>query len=73
MASVSSSASRVWMMIGQIELAREADLQPEDLVLDGPGREVVVVVEPNLADRPRLGNRLDAACGRARRPRLRVR
>ena len=39
---------------GQIQLARETDLQSEDFLLDVFRREVVVVVEPDLAERPAL-------------------
>ena len=39
---------------GQVELARKADLQPEHALLDVFRGEVVVVVEPDLAERPGL-------------------
>ena len=44
---------------GQIQLARETDLQAEDLLLHVFRREVVMVVEPDFAQRSRLRNRRD--------------
>ena len=42
---------------GQVDLARQTNLQPEDGLLDVPRGEVVVVVEADLAERPRLRRR----------------
>jgi hypothetical protein len=44
---------------GQIELAGEADLQPEDFLLDVPGREIVVIIEADLAECSGFRNRGD--------------
>ncbi len=52
-ASVSSSASRVWMTTGRSRATRQRDLRREDLLLDVARREVVVVVEADLAERAR--------------------
>ena len=50
-AAVSSSASRVWMMTGQADVARQPDLSPKRLALHVSGRVVVVKVQADLADR----------------------
>ena len=49
---MSSSASRVWMTTGRPQLARQPDLRAEDRLLHVARREVVVVVEADLADAP---------------------
>ena len=48
---MSSSASRVWMITGQTELARERHLLGKHRPLHVARREVVVVVEADLARR----------------------
>ena len=58
---------------GQIELARETDLQSEDLLLDVLGREIVVIVEPDFAERPALRESTRSRAGPAGRHRLRGR
>ena len=47
---MSSVASRVWMIDGQVPLPRQLELPPEDFLLNRTGREVVVVVEPDLSE-----------------------
>ena len=48
---MSSVASRVWMMTGRSQLAGQRELRREDRLLHVARREVVVVVEADLADR----------------------
>ena len=60
-ANVSSVASRVWMMTGAIQFAGQSELRREHLLLHVARREIVVVVEPDLAN---------AAGGESRRVRL---
>ena len=50
-ASVSSQASRVWITMGLLRVAGDAHLLDEYVALDVAGREVVVIVEADLAYR----------------------
>ena len=59
MRSVSSSASRVWITTGRSRAQREAQLRAEDRVLHVARREVVVIVEADLADRARRRQRVE--------------
>ena len=47
---MSSVASRVWMTTGSVALQRDADLRGEHFALHVARREIVVIVEPDLAD-----------------------
>ncbi len=46
---------------GQREVARQLQLRAKDRLLDVPRREVVVIVQPNLADRAGRGDEFDPA------------
>src|SRR6185436_17789496 len=51
----------------EVELARQDDLRAEDLLLDVPRREVVVVVEADFADGTRAGRLPDLVADNVRR------
>ncbi len=68
MATVSSSASRVWMTTGRPDLACQPDLGPEDLALHVARRQVVMVVEADLAERRRARRPPRAPPSRPERP-----
>ena len=53
MPNVSSVASRVWMTTGSARSSASRDLGPKDRLLHVARREIVVVVEADLADGPR--------------------
>ena len=68
MASVSSSASRVWTIDRPVELARERELRGERAPLEVARRVVVVRIETALANRDRaapneIADRVDVASG----------